>query len=624
MCAANRADATMVIGRPTIRPWFTPARGARLLVAIAVAAAIATSTATGATSASIVVTADVVSVTTLATAACGAGTPGATDFGQVQPGASQVTSADCVVSFGSSNDTASLHLYQRDGSGVGMWQPPSGALDSGFSGDGTTTTAISGSTDIAYAVTTQPDGKVIAAGHANGSMSLARYNVDGSLDTTFDGDGKVTTNFPYGSSIWSLMVQPDGKILAGGIGDVGAWNDFAVVRYNTNGSLDTTFDGDGIATTPFGSASDDAYALALQPDGRIVLAGFTQGATDDVAVARFTANGALDTTFGTGGKVTTAVGSGADYGRSLAIQPDGRLIVAGYTVGATADVAVLRYNVDGTLDTSFNGTGKVVTTVGSGNDYGRAVHVQDDGKILVGGYYANGSYNDAYLMRYLANGTLDTTFDGDGRVVVAPGPGHDSVFGLTTLGDGRIVAIGQSQAGAGSNFDFEALRFTSAGAPDLTFNGTGQLRIPIGAGDEEPFAGVVGADGRLALAGYSSVGGNLDFAVVQLDSTRITDFASSTADWTTPGTSLFGACLKSVAAGATTDGTTYSTTGNCGTSNADPWRAIAPSTASGSRIARAPAGITTAEARLRFGLRTPAAQRPGAYLAPLVFAVVAP
>ena len=164
--------------------------------------------------------------------------------------------------------------------------------------------------------------------------------------------------------------------------------DFALVRYNSDGSLDTTFSGDGKLTTAIGSGNDYGYSVTVQADGKILVAGASHnGSNDDFALVRYNTDGSLDTTFAGDGKLTTAIGSSDDYGRSVTLQADGKILVAGYSAnGSNDDFALVRYNTDGTLDTTFSGDGKLTTAIGASHDEGYSVTVQADGKILVAGY----------------------------------------------------------------------------------------------------------------------------------------------------------------------------------------------------------------------------------------------
>ncbi|MFN7626851.1 MAG: hypothetical protein ACK5PZ_08470, partial [Pirellula sp.] len=212
---------------------------------------------------------------------------------------------------------------------------------------------------------------------------------------------------------YSVTIQPDGKIVVGGHSSFGGNWDFALVRYNANGTLDTSFGTGGMVSTAIGTSNDQGRSVTIQPDGKIVVGGYASiGSNEDFALVRYNANGTLDTSFGTGGMVTTAIGTGSDIGMSVTIQPDGKFVVSGYArIGSTDDFALVRYNPDGSLDTTFGTGGRVTTAIDIGNDRGYSVTVQADGKIVVGGSAVIGSANDFALVRYNADGSLDTTFD---------------------------------------------------------------------------------------------------------------------------------------------------------------------------------------------------------------------
>src|SRR3990167_10464207 len=280
----------------------------------------------------------------------------------------------------------------------------SGELDTTFGTGGIVTTIIgSGSfkSDVAYSVAIQSDGKIVVTGSSyNGGndFALVRYNTNGSLDT------KVTTSNDFSADVaYSVAIQSDGKIVVAGSSDNnGSNNDFALVRYNTNGSLDTTFNSTGIVTTAIGSNTDVANSVAIQSDGKIVVAGYSyNGSNNDFALVRYNTDGSLDTTFNSTGIVTTAIGSSTDAANSVAIQSDGKIVVAGYSNnGSDYDFALVRYNTDGSLDTTFNSTGIVTTAIVSSSDYANSVAIQSDGKIVVAGYSWNGTSNVFAVARY--------------------------------------------------------------------------------------------------------------------------------------------------------------------------------------------------------------------------------
>ena len=257
-------------------------------------------------------------------------------------------------------------------------------------------------------VVLQNDGKIVTAGAVFGQpnhFALARYNSDGSVDTTFGMGGRVATDF--GNTVpYSMMMQPDGKIvLTGSVG-----NDFAVARFNIDGSFDTSFGTGGRVTTDFGGSSGAGYGIARTPDGKIVVAGIHEivvnsAFTYDFAVVRYNADGTLDTSFGASGKVITDFLSSSDIPSSVTVQADGKIIVSGVTDG---NFELVRYNLDGSLDTSFGTGGKVVTDFGSFLEIGNSVIVQADGKIVVAGFAHPDLQNDFALARYNSDGSLDT------------------------------------------------------------------------------------------------------------------------------------------------------------------------------------------------------------------------
>jgi len=384
-----------------------------------------------------------------------------TDFGFSELAYSMTIQADGKIllagySNNGGNDDFALARYNSNGS-----------LDSSFDGDGKVITPMGLSNDVGRSVTVQADGKILVAGNSkNGSdynFALVRYNPDGSLDSTFGSNGKITTSAGSGydgGGDKSVTVQADGKILVAGTSS----NDFALVRYNSDGSLDTSFDGDGKVTTSISSSWDSldyGFSLAVQADGKILVAGAAR--PNGFALVRYNSDGSLDTSFDSDGKVTTPVGSHSGYSKSVSIQADGKILLAGDSNDGSnnTDFALVRYNPNGSLDTSFDGDGKVTTAVGSNYDYGESFSVQADGKILVAGRSENGNKVFGFaLVRYNSDGSLDTSFDGDGKVTTAGGVGQS----VSVQADGKILV-----AGTGNAFDFALVRYNSNGSLDTTF-----------------------------------------------------------------------------------------------------------------------------------------------------------
>jgi uncharacterized delta-60 repeat protein len=378
--------------------------------------------------------------------------------------------------------------------------------------------------DEAFAIAIQSDGKLVLAGYSfNGTdddFAVMRFNADGSPDTTFGGAGSVST--PIGVSdeqAIAVAIQTDGKIVAAGFTNVGgANNDFALVRYNANGTLDGTFGVGGKVTTPVLLADDQARAVAIQTNGRIVVAGWAANATNyDFAVVRYTTAGALDATFGGTGKVTTTMGTSDDEAYAVAIQTDGKIVVAGdaKNAGGNQDVAVVRYLTGGALDGTFGVGGRVITPIGAGDDTARDLVLQPDGKPVVAGSTWNGANFDFAVLRYATGGALDATFAAGGIQQIALGSSNDLGYGLAWQSDGKIVATGWTNNGA--DWDYGLARLNTNGSLDTSFDVDGKLQAAVGNDDAFGEGVVVHPDGRLFVAGHSDNTIDTDFTLVGFD-----------------------------------------------------------------------------------------------------------
>jgi uncharacterized delta-60 repeat protein len=393
-----------------------------------------------------------------------------------------------------------------------------GDLDPTFGSGGRVTTDFGGN-DAGWAVAVQKDGRVVVAGDrwdpgSNDDFLLARYTARGVLDPTFDGDGKVATDF--GGSFdgaGDVAIQPDGKIVAVGSGfrsPPGRAMDFALARYNADGSLDASFGEGGKVLTAFGGNSiDAANAVVLQPDGKILAAGRTRsGPTYDFALARYLPNGALDSTFDGDGLVVTPMSTVHDDVLGLALQTDGRIIAAGWMLGTDrADIALARYNPDGALDSSFEGDGKVVAPFPMSSAAGEVV-LQRDGKILTGG---------SDIARFNADGTVDRSFGAGGRASI----GNVTGLSLELQPDGKILAVGSVYPGPGQG-DFAVVRLTSAGRVDTTYGRGGRIVTDFGAQDQAADAALL-SNGKLVVSGFTRRvpdSGPADFAVARYQAIR--------------------------------------------------------------------------------------------------------
>lgn len=307
---------------------------------------------------------------------------------------------------------------------------PDGRPDSTFGVGGFAEKRFTGVT-YCYDIVLQPDGKVVAAGQtwpgsANQFVAV-RFEVDGDIDSTFGTNGVAIAPYFSYSNCYAASLQPDGKILmAGTMGDY-----MAAARLLPNGDLDSTFGDDGIALG-WTSGIARCYGIGLQQDGKVVLCGSNHYFNGDYAVMRFTAGGDLDSTFGQGGLVVSDLFFLQSGAQDLQIQPDGKLVVVGSSVGG---MTVVRYEVDGRIDSTFGTNGIAWTTFGSQNNVGKTVLLQPDGRIVVGGYTEQAQDFDFMVARFHNDGTLDV-----------PEAGHGGLLSLAPNPSGGLVRVGWPRA----------------------------------------------------------------------------------------------------------------------------------------------------------------------------------
>ncbi|NOT35957.1 MAG: T9SS type A sorting domain-containing protein [Saprospiraceae bacterium] len=418
---------------------------------------------------------------------------------------------------------ASLNCFAQDGS-----------LDLSFDIDGIVTTSIGTSNDFGNTVVIQSDGKIIVAGKSGNNLALVRYNINGSLDYTFGNAGIVVTNLGCANASGSSCVlQRDGKIVVGGYCGIFPNRDFALTRYNSNGTLDNTFGNGGTVITPILTSGDLGNSVAIQSDGKILLGGSTDNsANSDMAIIRYNTNGTLDNTFDSDGIVITAIGTGSEIIRSVAVQADGKIVVAGFSYTSASfsyDFIVARYNSNGSLDNTF-GTAGIRTTsiINSENDYGESIAIQHDGKIIVGGY----SFTGYLLMaRYNINGSLDPTFGNAGKVSTDFRCAYPNNYSVALQKDGKILIGGYSRLRS-VNSDFALARYDISGRLDNSFGAGGILTTSIGAGDDIANSVAIQSDGKIVLAGITNNGLNNDFAVVRYNNTITTEINTNSAQET--------------------------------------------------------------------------------------------
>lgn len=393
------------------------------------------------------------------------------------------------------------------------------SLDTSFNSTGMLSMPIGMGASAARAAAIQADGRIVAVGYSNNGtldqFTVARFESDGTPDTTFSGDGLQTTTVELWGQAFGVAIQTDQKIVVVGYGDNGPTDDLAAVRYNTDGTLDTTFSGDGIALAPFPS-STHASDVAIQTDGKIVVSGtMSTGPNDLFAVARFNDDGSLDTTFSTDGMATTALAE-YDSAYGVDIQSDGRIIVSG-TAYSPANgiygIAVVRYTTNGALDTDFSSDGIQMTNVGA-TTYGTDAVIDHDGKIVaVGRSNAGGHFSFAFV-RYLNDGSLDTTFGESGTMRVAVSAESNYASSVRLQDDGKIVAVGNLWMG--SSNDIAVVRLMPDGTPDYSFGTGGHTTAYLNGGDDQGFGVAIQPDGHIVIAGLTNDGTNDAFALVRL------------------------------------------------------------------------------------------------------------
>lgn len=386
-----------------------------------------------------------------------------------------------------------------------------GTLDTTFGVKGKMITTFS-SRATAFAVSLEPDGRIVLGGTADGSNSndfaVSRYHADGKPDRSFGNSGKIVTDFQgLEDEILATAIQPDGKIVAAGESRSKSYN-FALARYNINGTLDTTFNHGGKVITDFGGSDDIIYAMALQNDGKIVVAGQVSkvgSLTTRFALARYNTNGALDKSFGTNGTVLTLINSNCEA-FAIAIQNDGKIIVAGDTYnGSDYDFAMTRYNSNGTLDAGFGNNGIIATAVGNFNDMAKAVAIDPDGRILLAGFTSKDGFidDDFAVVRYLSTGQQDKTFGLNGIATMKIGEGSDYCNDMAIQSDGKIVLAGQT-INQRRFSDFAVARFNSNGTIDSAFGDNGKTITALTARTDDGFATTLQGE-KIIVAGDAFV-----------------------------------------------------------------------------------------------------------------------
>ncbi len=358
-----------------------------------------------------------------------------------------------------------------------------GSFDTTFEIDGKATYCYAfGVANICNDGGLQSSGKIINYSNSNNLVNwrLIRWNANGTFDTTFGIGGFVTNtqldpfinggHYPY-----KMLIQPDDKIVIMGTQQNNTFpNAYWIARLLPDGALDTTFNGTGYKDVSFGTIQDRGTCVALQADGKILLGGTSGNTAEFFTVARLNSNGTLDTGFGNGGKAQISFNGAESFVQSMAVQPDGKIVLGGYTVSSAKDFALARVNSNGTLDTSFGTNGKVVTTLNTSySDLITDLVIEPNGKIIAGGCTSSENSPRLCMVRYLANGSLDTTFNSTGILINQINYSRNCTIARQV--DGKYVVGGGFDAAV-----FEIYRYNNNGSIDTSFGVNGIV---------EPFQG---------------------------------------------------------------------------------------------------------------------------------------
>jgi len=469
-----------------------------------------------------------------------------------------------------------------------------GSLDNTFDTDGIKIIDINGGADMVYDVTEQLDGKILMTGgttlSGNTNIAVVRLNTDGTFDNTFDTDGVATFDYQGGEDIGSAIQQlADGKIIVGGwCYTVGLFtnNNFAVLKLNSDGSIDNTYGISGYSNANIGTNDDRALAAGVQSTGKIISATYaSQGNSYDMFLSRYNADGTFDNVFGIGGTFKYSIGSFIngvdkpaalkilsgdkiliaaqiqntastdvgllmfnsdgtpdnswatagqsiiDFGTnssdditSMAIQADGKIVIGGHSTSTgNFNFIAVRFNADGSVDNGFGTSGKVSIDIGTAsNDQCFSIAIQPDGKVLLAGTTNALGNNDFATVRLNSDGSMDNGFDADGKVITGVSANHDNPRAILLQTDGKIIVAGNG----GNTNDFEIVRYNNDGSLDLSFNSTGKRIHDLGA-FEQIFTAVLQNDGKFMLGGFANNGNSMVLARYNIDGSNDITFGTN-------------------------------------------------------------------------------------------------
>ena len=358
---------------------------------------------------------------------------------------------------------------------------------------------------------------LLSLGYVNASAQ-----VPGSFDPTFGADGITITPIGTANAFGrAVFIQPDGKVIMACVANNGTDTDFVVARFTADGDLDASLNEDGIGLTDFDGRTDIAEAIALDEFNRIIVAGSVdRGDGFAFGVARYLSDGTLDVSFGDQGLVTQMIGI-TGFCKSIAIQKDNKIVLGGYAlnpVTQTNEFVVMRFNTNGTPDSTFSDDGIVMTNMGVGAGVANAILIQPDDKILLAGQVLNGATLrwEIAIARYNPDGLPDETWDEDG-VVFTGSQDADFTIKAVALQEDRKIIVGGFFGTAPSNNLFAVVRYHPGGRLDETFGDEGIILDSYGAQDNQVNEIVIQPDGQILIAGTSLQGNRDLFAIARLD-----------------------------------------------------------------------------------------------------------
>jgi uncharacterized delta-60 repeat protein len=405
----------------------------------------------------------------------------------------------------------------------------SGTLDNSFDVDGIVTTSP-GAYSTAEAVGIQTDGKIVVGATVifgtNSGITLLRYNANGSLDNTFNVTGVAHTDFNNSTEYCTAVaVQPDGKIVASGY-SIDAFSEHfaATVRYNVDGTIDQSFGSGGKVLSQYLNTDSYAQDMILQQDGKIVLCGVTKDSLGKniMLAIRYNSNGSIDSSFDNDGMVVVDfTGYGADCS-SIALQPDGKLVLAGTNnnVIGNSKMVLVRLNTNGSLDNTFDTDGKQNSIANACQAY--STKLQSDGKIIVAGnIYVNNAGTDFIVLRYNTDGSVDSSFGIDGVVIKDVGLYQDFCLSVSVESSGNIILAGASRMSQQADANFTLLRLNSLGILDTSFNSNGIVITPIASAETIINDIAVQPDGKIVAAGYKALNNDSEIMMARYSNTLI-------------------------------------------------------------------------------------------------------